>query len=71
MPVPKRPVTPVPDVFRPSCPFVETLPVNVVTPVLALGISTLYENYTWHYLNLLGLVLVIFGNIIIFRKIYD
>ncbi len=44
--------------------------VNVVTPVLALGISTLYENYTWDFLNSLGLVLVIFGNLIIFRKIY-
>ncbi len=44
--------------------------VNVVTPVLALGISTLYENYTWDFLNSLGLALVIFGNLIIFRKIY-
>ena len=45
--------------------------VNVVTPVLALGISTVYENFTWDILNSLGLFLVIFGNIIIFRKIYD
>ena len=45
--------------------------VNVVTPVLALGISTLYENYTWDIFNSIGLLLVIFGNIIIFRKIYD
>tara|TARA_B100000575_G_scaffold276236_1_gene261512 strand:+ start:5074 stop:5946 length:873 start_codon:yes stop_codon:yes gene_type:complete len=45
--------------------------VNVVTPVLALIISTLYENYTWDFLNTFGLILVIFGNIIIFRKIYD
>ena len=45
--------------------------VNVVTPVLALGISTVYENFTWDILNSLGLLLVVFGNIIIFRKIYD
>ena len=45
--------------------------VNVVTPTLALFISTLYENYTWDILNSFGLILVIFGNIIIFRKIYD
>ena len=45
--------------------------VNVVTPVLALGISTIYENYTWDIFNSIGLLLVIFGNIIIFRKIYD
>ncbi len=45
--------------------------VNVVTPILALCISTLYENYTWDILNSFGLILVIFGNIIIFRKIYD
>ncbi len=45
--------------------------VNVLTPVLALGISTVYENYTWSILNLIGLLLVILGNIIIFRKIYD
>ena len=45
--------------------------VNVVTPILALFISTLYENYTWDILNSFGLILVIFGNIIIFRKIYD
>ena len=45
--------------------------VNVITPVLALVISTLYENYTWGFLNSFGLILVILGNIIIFRKIYD
>jgi len=45
--------------------------VNVVTPILALFISTLYENYTWDILNSFGLILVICGNIIIFRKIYD
>ncbi len=44
--------------------------VNVVTPVLALSISTLFENYTWGLINSLGLALVIFGNIIIFKKIY-
>ena len=45
--------------------------VNVVTPILALFISTLYENYTWDFLNSFGLILVISGNLIIFRKIYD
>ena len=45
--------------------------VNVITPVLALSISTVYENFTWDLVNSLGLFLVIFGNIIIFRKVYD
>ena len=41
--------------------------VNVITPVLALSISTVYENFTWDLVNSLGLFLVIFGNIIMER----
>ena len=35
---------------------------TVVFPVIALGISSVYEGYTWGVLNILGLVLVLFGN---------
>ncbi len=35
---------------------------TVVFPVIALGISSIYEGYTWGVLNVLGLVLVLFGN---------
>ncbi len=45
--------------------------VNVITPILALFISTIFEGYTWSLLNSIGLVLVVLGNIIIFRRIYD
>ncbi len=44
--------------------------VNVITPIFALFLSTLYEDYTWDLMNSTGLTLVVFGNIIIFRKIY-
>lgn len=35
---------------------------TVVFPVIALGISSVYEGYTWGVLNILGLILVLFGN---------
>ena len=35
---------------------------TVVFPVIALAISSVYEGYTWGVLNVLGLILVLFGN---------
>ena len=42
--------------------------VNILTPVVALGLSTLFENYSWNLQNFLGLLLIIIGNIIILSK---
>ena len=42
--------------------------VNVLSPVVALTLSTLFENYFWSLQNSLGFVLVIVGNILIFYK---
>jgi drug/metabolite transporter (DMT)-like permease len=42
--------------------------VNVLSPVVALTLSTLFENYFWSLQNSLGFVLVIIGNILIFYK---
>ena len=39
--------------------------VNILTPVIALSLSTLFENYLWGLQNFLGFLLVIVGNIII------
>lgn len=35
---------------------------TVVFPVIALGLSSIYEDYTWGVMNGLGLVLVLLGN---------
>ena len=42
--------------------------VNILTPVVALSLSTLFENYLWNMQNFLGLILIIFGNVIILSK---
>ena len=42
--------------------------VNILTPVVALTLSTLFENYLWGLQNSLGFVLVIIGNFIILYK---
>jgi drug/metabolite transporter (DMT)-like permease len=42
--------------------------VNIITPVIALGLSTLFEGYVWEMQNLLGVVLVFIGNFIILYK---
>ena len=42
--------------------------VNVLSPVVALTLSTLFENYFWSIQNSLGFVLVIIGNILILYK---
>jgi drug/metabolite transporter (DMT)-like permease len=39
--------------------------VNIFTPTIALLLSTLFENYEWSWVGLIGVLLIIFGNIIV------
>ena len=39
--------------------------VNIFTPTIALLLSTLFENYQWSWTGLVGVVLIIIGNIIV------
>jgi len=42
--------------------------VHIITPVVALSLSTLFEGYIWGMQNFIGVVLVFIGNIIILSK---
>ena len=39
--------------------------VNIFTPTIALLLSTLFENYQWSLIGLMGVLLIIVGNIIV------
>ena len=39
--------------------------VNIFTPTIALLLSTLFENYQWSWFGLIGVLLIIVGNIIV------
>ena len=39
--------------------------VNIFTPTIALLLSTLFENYEWSWIGLIGVLLIIIGNIIV------
>ncbi|MDC3245866.1 DMT family transporter [Candidatus Pseudothioglobus singularis] len=39
--------------------------VNIFTPTIALLLSTLFENYEWSWAGLIGVLLIIIGNIIV------
>jgi drug/metabolite transporter (DMT)-like permease len=39
--------------------------VNIFTPTIALLLSTLFENYQWSWIGLVGVALIIIGNIIV------
>ena len=39
--------------------------VNIFTPTIALLLSTLFENYQWSWIGLVGVLLIIVGNIIV------
>ncbi|MDP6163791.1 MAG: DMT family transporter [Candidatus Thioglobus sp.] len=39
--------------------------VNIFTPTIALLLSTLFENYEWSWVGLMGVLLIIIGNIIV------
>ena len=41
---------------------------NVFTPIIALTISAMFEGYVWTLMNLLGLALIIAGNILVVYK---
>jgi drug/metabolite transporter (DMT)-like permease len=41
---------------------------TVLFPVVALAISTLFEDYRWTAVSLLGLALVLAGNVIVLRR---
>jgi drug/metabolite transporter (DMT)-like permease len=40
----------------------------VLFPVVALNVSTIFEDYHWTAMALAGLVLVMLGNVLVFRK---
>jgi len=42
--------------------------VTLVIPVIALIISTIFEDYSWTMLSLMGVFLILTGNIIILKK---
>ena len=39
--------------------------VNIFTPTIALLLSTFFENYHWSWFGLIGVLLIIVGNIIV------
>jgi drug/metabolite transporter (DMT)-like permease len=39
--------------------------VNIFTPTIALLLSTLFENYQWSLFGLVGVLLIIVGNVIV------
>ena len=39
--------------------------VNIFTPTIALLLSTLFEDYIWSWTGLIGVVLIIFGNVVV------
>lgn len=42
--------------------------VFIITPVVALLISTYFEGFTWHLYNVLGLILIVSGNMLTMKK---
>jgi len=39
--------------------------VNIFTPTIALFLSTLFENYQWSWVGLIGVLFIIIGNVIV------
>ena len=42
--------------------------IGVMVPIVALGISTLFEGYRWEWLALVGVAVSVAGNVIILRR---
>ena len=42
--------------------------IALVIPVIALILSTIFENYKWNLFSLTGVVLIILGNVLVLRK---
>lgn len=40
----------------------------VIIPVISLSLSSLFEDFQWHYGIFFGLVLILFGNFLVLRK---
>lgn len=41
---------------------------TVLSPIVALTASTLFEGYEWSVMSVLGAVLAALGNVVMFRK---
>ncbi|MEM1243677.1 MAG: EamA family transporter [Pseudomonadota bacterium] len=41
--------------------------VFVLTPIIAMIVSTIFESFTWNILTLIGLVLVLLGNVLVMK----
>jgi hypothetical protein len=37
-------------------------------PIVALGVSTVYEGYQWHIHNIIGMAIVLIGNWMVLNK---
>ncbi|MEB3735727.1 hypothetical protein ULF88_20400 [Halopseudomonas pachastrellae] len=37
-------------------------------PLIALGLSTVFEGYQWSGMAVIGLVLILFGNLVMFYR---
>lgn len=42
--------------------------ISIITPVVAIVISTLFENFNWNYSTAFGMALIIAGNILVLTK---
>lgn len=42
--------------------------VTLIIPVIALILSTIFEGYTWSFIAIIGVLLILSGNVIILRK---
>ena len=41
---------------------------TLLFPLVALSISTVYEGYVWHSNTVIGLALILLGNLVMFAK---
>lgn len=42
--------------------------IALIFPVIALTLSTIFENYIWTLPAVLGMILILFGNFLVIRK---
>jgi drug/metabolite transporter (DMT)-like permease len=42
--------------------------ISIITPVVAIIISTFFENFRWNYSTVLGMILIIGGNVLVLTK---
>ncbi|NQT26700.1 EamA family transporter [candidate division KSB1 bacterium] len=46
----------------------KTAYITLVTPIIAMGMSTVFEGYQWSGIAFVGMVLILAGNVIALRK---